>query len=340
MRETRPNHSMARSAACGNLAGVQIRRLTAATAAGLALVALAGCRTAPNVAAYVGDERVTVAELEAAVDSRLEDPAIEAAATDRQAYARRVLTLLVEDEVHTRAAERYDVQVSDGDVQDRLRELLGDDDPAQVYGQLAEQGVSRRDVFSSVGQQLVRLRIAEREGLAEPLSAEALQARYEEVRTQSAELRFGYITVPDEGAAQQVITDLQAQPERYGEIAAAFAGEFTLAELETLPAAEVPGPLAEQAAAAEPGTAFAVPVEETGGIVVGFVAEQVYPEFEDLRPQLEQEASQQVDQAAAGLLEEVRADLDIEVNPRYGSLQEGRVEPLGDGVVDILTEEG
>jgi peptidyl-prolyl cis-trans isomerase SurA len=209
-----------------------------------------------------------------------------------------------------------------------------------VYGQLAEQGVSRRDVFSSVGQQLVRLRIAEREGLAEPLSAEALQARYEEVRTQSAELRFGYITVPDERAAQQVVADLQAAPERYGEIAAAFAGEFTLAELETLPAAEVPGPLAEQAAAAEPGTAFAVPVEETGGIVVGFVAEQVYPEFEDLRPQLEQEASQQVDQAAAGLLEEVRADLDIEVNPRYGSLQEGRVEPLGDGVVDILTEEG
>ena len=327
------------AARCGNLADVRIRRLTVATAAGLALLGVAGCRTDPNVAAYVGEDRVTVAELEAAVDARLEDPAIAAAATDQQLYTRRVLTQLVEDEVHEQAAERYGVEVSDGDVQDRIRELLGDDDPAQVFGQLAQQGVSRQDVFSSVGQQLVRLRIAEEEGLAEPLSEEALRARYEEVRGQSAQLRFGYITVPDEQTAQQVVDELQARPGQYAAIAARFPGDFTLPALETRPAAEVPGPLAEQAAGAAPGTAFAVPVEETGGVVVGFVADQVAPEFEELRPQLEQEAAAEVQQAAAALVEEVRADLDIEVNPRYGTFEDGTVQPLGDAVVEILSAE-
>jgi SurA N-terminal domain len=324
---------------CGNLEGVQIRRLTAATAAGLALLALTGCRTAPNVAAYVGDQRVTVAELEAEVDTRFEDPAVEAAAEDRQAYTRQVLTQLVQDEVHTRAAEQYGVEVSDGDVQDRIRVLLGDDDPAQVFGQLAEQGVSRQDVFSSVRQQLVRLGIAEEEGLAEPLSEEALRGRYEEVKGQSAELEFGYITVPDQRTADQVVTSLQAQPGRYAELAARYEGDYTLPEVAPTPASGIPAPLAEQAAAAAPGTAFAVPVEETGGIVVGFVAGQAFQDFDELRPQLEQQAGSEVEEATAPLIEDVRADLDVEVNPRYGTLQDGTVQPGGgEGVVDILTE--
>ena len=319
---------------------MRIRRLTAATAAGLALLALTGCRTSPNVAAYVGEDRVTVAELEGAVDARLEDPAIEAAAADRQAYTRQVLTQLVEDRVHTRAAERYGLEVSDADVQDRIQELLGGDDPEQVYGQLAQQGVSRQDVFSSVRQQLVRLGIAEEEDLAQPLSEEALRARYEEVAGESADLEFGFITVPDQQTADQVVAALQERPGRYAEFASRYAGEFTLPAVRRTPVAQVPPPLAEQAAAAEPGTAFAVPVEEAGGVVVGFVAGEVLPEFEELRPQLEQQASAEVDQAAAALVEDVREDLDVEVNPRYGSLQDGTVQPSGDGVVDILTSEG
>ena len=94
---------------------MQIRRLTAAAVAGLALVGLAGCRTAPNVAAYVGDNQVTVAELESAVDDRLEDPAIEqVAGEDRETYTRRVLSTLVQDHVHTVAAEKYGVEVDAG----------------------------------------------------------------------------------------------------------------------------------------------------------------------------------------------------------------------------------
>ena len=76
----------------------------------LAVPSLAACRTSPNVAAYVGDEQVTVAELDPAVDERLGDPAIAAfAAANEDAYSRQVLGVLVEQEVHDAVAEQYGV---------------------------------------------------------------------------------------------------------------------------------------------------------------------------------------------------------------------------------------
>ncbi len=316
--------------------GVQIRRLTAAAVAGLALAGLAGCRTAPSVAAYVGDARVTVAELESAVEDRLADPAIEEfAAGDPDGYTRQVLTRLVQDQVHTEAAERYGIEVTRPEVRDRLDQLLEGQDQEQVFAGLAAQGLSREDAFFLVRQQLVRLAIAEEEGLTGPLSEEALRERYEQSTADAAQIDFGYITVPDQRTAQQVVAALEANPDRYDELADRYAGTYTLAQVESRPLDQIPGPLAEQAAEAEPGTAFAVPVEETGGIVVGFRAPAA--SFEDVRPQLEQEASGEVEQAVAPVLEDVREDLDVVVNPAYGDLQDdGQVQPADGGVVDIL----
>ena len=80
---------------------VQTRRLTASLAVGLvALAGVAGCRTDPSVAAYVGEEQVTVDELQTAVDTRLEDPALAEAATGQEdEFTRLVLTRLVTEEV-------------------------------------------------------------------------------------------------------------------------------------------------------------------------------------------------------------------------------------------------
>jgi phage shock protein PspC (stress-responsive transcriptional regulator) len=58
----------------------------------VALAGVAGCRSDPSVAAYVGDEQVTVDELQTAVDTRLEDPALaEAAAGREDEFTRLVL---------------------------------------------------------------------------------------------------------------------------------------------------------------------------------------------------------------------------------------------------------
>jgi SurA N-terminal domain len=315
---------------------VHLRRLTAAAVAGLALAGLAGCRTAPNVAAYVGDGTVTVSELESEVDDRLEDPAIEQfTGGDRTTYTRQVLSTLVQDEVHTAAAEQYGVEVTDTEVRDRLDQIFAGQDEAEAYAGLASQGISRPDAFSIIRQQLIRLEIAEQEGLDDPLSEDALQERYEQTVADATSIPFGYITVPDERTADQVVAALEADPDRYAALAERFAGTYTVAETREYALEEIPGPLAQQAAEAEPGTAFAVPVEETGGIVVGFVGPA--PTFEELRPELQQQAEAEIDQAAQPLVQEVRDDLDVTVNPRYGDLQDdGQIQPDADGVVKIL----
>ncbi len=303
-------------------------------------VGLSGCRTSPSVAAYVGDSQVTVAELESAVDQRLGDDAVAAfAEADRAEFTRRVLSLLVQEEVYAVAAERYGIEVDDDDVRARIEELLGEDDPDEVFGQLAQQGIGREDVFENVRQQLVRREIAEIEGEAEALSDEALQARYTEVRESLAEVSFGYITVPDQATADAVLAQLTADPAAYPTLAARYPGPTTLPALESRGPDDVPGVLAEGIAAAAPNTGFTTPVPETGGIVVTFVAGTVYPSFEEVRPRLENEASESVEEAGNRVVQEVREDLGVTVNPRYGVLEDGRLVPGDGGVVDILGDE-
>jgi len=307
----------------------------------LAVSGLTACRTSPGVAAYVGEERVTVTELENAVARRLEDPEVAAFAEGQEgSFTRRVLSTLVRAEVHSAAAERYGVQIGDDEVRRRIQDLLVGSDADAQYSQLAQQGIARADVFETVREQLLRQRIAEAEGEAQAPTEAELRARYDEVREDLAEVSFGYITVPDERTATQVVTTLEADPRRYAELAQRYAGDFTLAEVTPVSPDQIPGPLAQQASEAQPGTAFAVPVAETGGVVVGFVAGQTFSSFEELRPQLEQQATGEVEQAAGELVAEVREDLDVVVNPRYGDLQDGQVQPAEGGVVDILSSEG
>jgi peptidyl-prolyl cis-trans isomerase SurA len=321
---------VARTALSGLLLAVAVSGLTA-------------CRTSPNVAAYVGDEQVTVSELEAAVDARLGEEGLAAyAENDEAGFTRQVLYRLVTEEVYAAAAEHYGVQVTDAQVRSRIDELLGEDDPESVYAQLAQQGIGRQDVVASIRQQLLRREIAAAEGKAVELSDEELQARYEEVRQDQQLIRFGYITVPDQATADRLAAQLEADPLSYPAVAAQYAGQYTLAELTDVTPDQVPGPLAEQVAAAAPNTAFTVPVAELQGIVVTFVAGPVYPTLEDLRPQLEQEATDATDAAGAELVDDVRADLDVVVNPRYGVLEDdGQLGPAGgdSAVVDILEDD-
>jgi hypothetical protein len=301
---------------------------------------LSGCRTSPSVAAYVGDEQVTVAELDAAVDERLADEEIAAYAEGNEdEFTRRVLSLMVQEEVYAAAAERFDVQVADGEVRARIAELIGTDDPDDVYSQLAQQGIGREDVFENVRQQLARQEIAAAEGQADGMDADALQARYDEVRQGLAKFSFGYITVPDDATATGVLTALQADPASYPAVAAQYPGTYTLPALETRGPDELPAVLSEGIAAAAPNTGFSTPVPEAGGVVVTFVAGTVYPSFEEVRPDLEKEAADAASQAGTSIIDDFRKDLGVTVNPRYGVLEDGKLVAGGGGVVDILEDD-
>lgn len=306
----------------------------------VAVSGLAACKTSPNVAAYVGDEQVTVTELENAVERRLADPDVAAFAAEQEAqFTRQVLSLLVGAEVHTAAAERYGVEVDDDDVRRRLEDLLAGSDEDAQYAQLAQRGIGRADVFETVRQQLVRQGIAEAEGKAQPPTEAELRARYDETRESLAEVSFGYITVPDEATAASVLAQLTADPASYPAVAAQYPSPTTLNTLESRPPGDIPPPLAEGIAAAQPNTGFSTPVPEAGGVVVTFVAGSVYPPFEDVRPQLEQEAAGAAQAAGGELVDAVRSDLGVTLNPRYEAvLENGQLVKGESGVVDFLDE--
>jgi peptidyl-prolyl cis-trans isomerase SurA len=284
----------------------------------------------------VGDEQVTMSELDAALDSRREDPDVATFADANEVkFTQRVLSLLVDEEVYAAAADHYDVHVSDDDVRARIAQLLGKDDPDTVYGQLAAQGVGREDVFENVRQQLLRQEIAVKAGKAPGLTEEGLRAAYEQSRQNPTSVRLGYIVVRDQATADAVLAQLTADPGRYAAVAAQYPGQYTLPEIREVAPDQIPGPLAQGVATAKPGTGFTVVAPEVGGVVVAFVGP--YPPFEEVRPQLEQQAASSASDAGAALVNDVRKDLGVTVNPRY-ELQDkdGQLVPAQGGVVDIL----
>jgi hypothetical protein len=321
---------------------VSRRRLLAGLVVGLTgLVVLTGCRTSPSVAAYVGESQISVDSLSSAVDDRLADPDIATfAAGDRTAYARQVLGRQVTERVYAAAARRYDVEVSAADVADRIDVLLAGASAEEAYRQLAqEQGVNADDVRESIREQLIRQRAATVAGAAD-LSDAALQQRYEQSRDTLAQVQLGIITVPDQATADGVLARLAADPAAYPTLAARYAGPNTLPAVQAFAADELPEVLADSVSATAAGQGFTQAVPQAGGVVVGYVAGAAVPPFADVRDQLQQEAETEAEQAGAALVGEVRTDLDITVNPRYGVLDDGQVVAGTGGVVQLLEDAG
>jgi len=306
----------------------------------VAVSGLSACRTSPSVAAYVGNQQVTVAQLDAAIADRRGDPHVAAYADANSAqFTRRLLGLLVQDEVYQVAAKRYGVQVGDDEVRARIKQLLGSDDPDTVFGQLAAQGVGQADVFDNVRQQLVAQQIAVQQGKADALTEEGLRASYATARQSMAKVQLGYIDVPDQATADAVLAQLTATPASYPALAAQHPGQYTLPQLESRASTEVPAPLAAKVAAAKPGSGFTLVVPQVQGVLVGFVGGVVYPTFEQIRPDLEQQAAAAASKAGSALVDKVQKGLHVRVNPRYGTFQNGQLAPADNGVVHLLKDD-
>ncbi|SEO79095.1 peptidylprolyl isomerase [Trujillonella endophytica] len=324
---------------------MRIRRSAAVLALTvLAGVGLVGCRTSPSVAAYVGDETITVDELQGAVAERRADP--EVTAGEDPAYTRTVLDQLVRRAVFDSAAEHFGVSPDPGGLTELLEDLLrGQGTPEDYFAQQAAQGVNRSDALERVRQIRLLADIAVAEGAVDESTEATLRAAYDQALTQRPpEVSVGYVNVPDQATADGVVAALQADPGRYAEVAAPYLELATLPAPQPIAIAELPtqlpAELAARVAESAPGSVFATPVEGLDGLLVVLVEASPAPAFEEVRPQLEAQALSQAADAGAGLLAEYEADLDIDVNPRFGSLAEGSVVASDGGVVRLLDAEG
>jgi hypothetical protein len=307
----------------------------------LALPSLAACRTSPDVAAYVGGGTVTVAELQEAVDAHRDDPAVTAG--EDPAYTRSILTELVRAEIYDAAAEHFDVDPEPGGLPELLGTLLGGQDPDAYVEQAAAQGYTREDTLERVRQGALLQAIAVAEGAAEEPDEAALRAQYEQgLSAQPERVELGLVTVPDQPTADATVAALQADPGSYGAVAAAYPGQTTFpapqpAVLDEL-AAQLPD-LAARIGATPPGGVFSTTVPGIPGAVVVVVGERIVPTFDEVRPELEVAALNGAAAAGEELLTGFEDDLDIAVNPRYGTWQDGAVAQPEGGVVDVADSE-
>lgn len=303
---------------------------------------LTGCRSEPGVAAYIDDDVITIDALEAAVAQRLQDPAlIDQVEPGAPEYQRLVLTGLIIDRVYDSLAGSYDVTVADREVDQALRDLADGGSVDAGLAQLAEdQSLAEADVRAGVRQRLIRDGIAEAEDLIAPIDEDALQERFAAERASLSTINLGYITVPDVDTAADVLAALESDPGSYAELAGDYPGEFTLPTLTRSSLADVPGPLVPSILETVVGQGFSLAVDETGGVVVGYIAGLDVPEFDDVRDELaeraEAEAAEQADAAVSEIVTAYLAERDIEVNPRFGVLSEDGVVPVEGGTVDIL----
>ncbi len=310
----------------------------------VALGGLAGCRTEPSVAAYVGDLVITTDQLAEAIDERMADENIAAVVEPGDAdYQRAVLSQLVQQAVYRILSDNYDISITDRDVDVKLEELLADaQSPEAVYAQLAaEQQLSEIDIRENVRQAMVREEIAAVEGLDGAIQTAALRERYEEVKDQLSVIELGFITVPDQPTADATLAALLADPASYPQQAATYANPYTQPTLVSSPLAEIPAELVPSVLQTGVGQGFTVAIPRTGGIVVGYVASLDVPPFVDVEDDLRAEASGGVDAAVGDLVTAFVSELDIDINPRYGSFDQGQVVPATDGgVVRILEGAG
>lgn len=305
----------------------------------LAVLALAGCRAEPSVAAYVQDGTISTDQLDTAIEQRLADPNISAAVEPGDAdYQRLVLNQLVQQEIYRILSADYDVAVSERAIDTTIEELLSAGGSRSVQDEFvrlaSEQKLAEIDVREITRQLLIREQIAAEEGLDGPTQEPALMQRYEETKDQMSTIELGFITVPDQESADTVLETLLADPSSYPAVAASYPGPNTATMFLSGSVADLPAQLAPSVLQTPVGQGFTLAVPEAGGIVVGYVASLQVPSFEEVRDQLLSEAAAGVDEAARQFVAEAVADLDIDINPRYGTFDEGQVVPdTGGGVV-------
>ena len=144
--------------------------------------------------------------------------------------------------------------------------------------------------------------------------------------------------MPDQATADTVLAQLTADPASYGAVAAQYPGAYTLPALDDrAPPDRSPAVLAEGSPTAEPNTAFITPVPEAGAwSSPSWRAPSTRPSRRCV-PTSSRRRRARPTRPATTMVDDVRKDLGVTVNPRYGVLKDGKLVPGDGGVVDILS---
>jgi foldase protein PrsA len=313
------------------------RRLAAAAGlAGAALVLSACGDGAPRAAsaASVGGESIATDDLRAIVDRGLADPqAAQQFGADRQTYQRQVLARLINRQVLAEAAAREGVEVAQGDVDTQLADFAEQAGGREALeAQAAQSGISAIDLPDFIRDIVVERKLGDALTEDVELPDEQLEALYQENIAEYDQVRSRHILVADEAQARDILAQVQADPEAFAELAAQFSTDTSSkdngGDLGFAGRGAFVPEFEQVLFNAAPGS-YEVVNTEFGWHVINPIERQTTPlaeaEEELRRTALQEERATRSQE----LLRTTAADLDITVNPRFGTWnsETGTVEP-------------
>lgn len=324
------------------------RRVTVAAAVAAVAALGLGCQSNVGSAAYVGNHRITAADLSDAVDEGLANPQIRKAVDDRlggdvAAYRRVVLDTQVQHLLVTQAADRLHVAVREGDVADQLAALIG-----QAGGASSARDLfARNGLTEQAGEQVVRDEVLLAEiGFANGaprLSEDQLRAAYQSNLDQYTTMTLGVIQTPDAATATSVRDQLERDPQSFATLAQKYAGGQTTSQPQQISAANTNPALVSKLNPVQPGHAIVFSqADPTGGpglfAVIQLVRRDVVP-FETARAQLRTNSLSAAEQAAQPYLAKLAKQIGVRINPRYGQWDytQNQVADLPDPLLKLHT---
>jgi SurA N-terminal domain/PPIC-type PPIASE domain len=318
----------------------RLRRISLLLIALAALVALASCQNRVGAAAVIGDQRITVDELQAMVSESLAAPGVRAQLANSQyagdlgKYRRAILNIAVERRLAEQAAARAGVTVDDSVVDARYssyeRQFGG---PAPFAAELARQVVVSPAVF----REMVRTEVIEAElgyetgGVHRPTEAE-LRALFEQYAPTATTVTLRLVALPDQATARRVSTRLKKDPSSFDEVAKQYPNPQTgNGQPQKFKLTEIPPDLAAKVQKLPAGSIVDYVVDQSGQqtyLVIKYDG-ATRPTLESSRAQLEESAARRAAAAGQKKVRETAEAVTVRVNPRYGSFDADKLS-IGD----------
>jgi len=286
----------ARSATMGFAALVAVGGLT-----------LSACGAAhPGAAATVGDDRITVAELQALTNRTLADPTFAASSgSDVAAVQRQELTNLISHHLLDIAARDKGVTVTEGEVGNTISSVLKQEGSQEALDKdAAAHGIAPDDIHDYFYYATLQTKLAP--------------------KIETPVVHVAHILVKDEKTADKILAEVKADPSSFADIAKSQSTDTASAanggDLGTAPSAQFVTKFADAVDAAKVGSYFVVQTQ-FGWHVVHLIS-RTTKSLDDATggAQSTDPNAQQVRAAVfARFLDGVAKDAGgITVNPRYG----------------------
>ena len=302
---------------------ISVRPLLVAAATVLLGGVLAGCNTSPGAAAVVGDDRISVTNLQQTVDRALKDPAAQQQlGQDRAGFVRNELSRLITNVVVARAAADEHVTVSNSDIDHELDTLAQQTGGRQQLVQAASaSGVPQRDLRNFVRFFVMQQKLGDALAATLAVSDTDLQAAYQKDIDKYDQVDSAHILLKTKAEADKVLSQVRANPSSFAALAAKDSldtgSKTNGGELGFQGHSQFVKPFADAIFAAKPGTFIEVQ-SQFGWHVVHVIAHKTTP-LSDVAPALK--AAILAPQRQALVQKELSAvarRMGVHVNPRYG----------------------